>query len=193
MSNLVAERAGHRLAALVDLAAPRVYGYVSKVVGLSVTVSGLTGRIGDLLAGTKTGGCALPTGWNERSSPETGLFWLAERIHRKLPTCTNEETREYIHPSVFHQKQVPEDLKHNRTLRWTLLPLEIMVKSQWAYSGAGAQALDRPLGPRQKRVSVSTSVEVVKRIMILRPPNLTASTPLSKRPNADVALQTPTR
>ncbi len=50
MSNLVRDRAEHRLAAMVDLAAPRVYGYVSKVVGLSVTVSGLTGRIGDLLA-----------------------------------------------------------------------------------------------------------------------------------------------
>ena len=50
MSNLVSERAEHRLAAMVDLASPRVYGYVSKVVGLSVTVSGLTGRIGDLLA-----------------------------------------------------------------------------------------------------------------------------------------------
>jgi len=50
VSNLVSERAEHRLAAMVDLASPRVYGYVSKVVGLSVTVSGLTGRIGDLLA-----------------------------------------------------------------------------------------------------------------------------------------------
>ncbi|HEX2903040.1 MAG TPA: FliI/YscN family ATPase [Jatrophihabitans sp.] len=50
MSDLVMERAEHRLAALKQLAAPRVYGYVSKVVGLSVTVSGLTGRIGDLLA-----------------------------------------------------------------------------------------------------------------------------------------------
>lgn len=50
MSNLVVERAEHRLAAMVELAKPRVYGYVSKVVGLSVTVSGLTGRIGDLLA-----------------------------------------------------------------------------------------------------------------------------------------------
>jgi len=50
MSNLVLERAEHRLATLRELARPRVYGYVSKVVGLSVTVSGLTGRIGDLLA-----------------------------------------------------------------------------------------------------------------------------------------------
>jgi flagellum-specific ATP synthase len=50
MSNLVAERADHRFGALLELARPRSYGYVSKVVGLSVTVSGLTGRIGDLLA-----------------------------------------------------------------------------------------------------------------------------------------------
>ena len=46
---LSTERARHRLAELTELAAPRVYGYVSRVVGLSVTVSGLTGRIGDLL------------------------------------------------------------------------------------------------------------------------------------------------
>lgn len=51
MSNplLIAERSQHRLAALVELSQPRSYGYVSRAVGLSVTVSGLTGRIGDLL------------------------------------------------------------------------------------------------------------------------------------------------
>jgi flagellum-specific ATP synthase len=47
---LVAERAEHRLAQLIELSAPRSYGYVSRAVGLSVTVSGITGRIGDLLA-----------------------------------------------------------------------------------------------------------------------------------------------
>ena len=47
---LVLERAEHRLAELVELSAPRSYGYVSRAVGLSVTVSGITGRIGDLLA-----------------------------------------------------------------------------------------------------------------------------------------------
>lgn len=50
MSTMVTERAEHRLAAMTGLASPRVYGQVSKVVGLSVTVSGLTGRIGDLLS-----------------------------------------------------------------------------------------------------------------------------------------------
>ncbi|MBV9821601.1 MAG: FliI/YscN family ATPase [Actinobacteria bacterium] len=49
-ATLSTERARHRLAELTELAAPRVYGYVSRVVGLSVTVSGLTGRIGDLLS-----------------------------------------------------------------------------------------------------------------------------------------------
>ncbi|UQX90329.1 FliI/YscN family ATPase [Jatrophihabitans telluris] len=39
-----------RLGALTTLAAPRRYGQVSKVVGLSVTVSGLSARIGDLIA-----------------------------------------------------------------------------------------------------------------------------------------------
>jgi flagellum-specific ATP synthase len=43
-------RAQHRIADLRGLATARVYGYVSRVVGLSVTVAGLTGRIGDLLA-----------------------------------------------------------------------------------------------------------------------------------------------
>jgi flagellum-specific ATP synthase len=50
ISDLVVLRAEHRLASLRELARPRSYGYVNRVVGLSVTVSGLTGRIGDLLA-----------------------------------------------------------------------------------------------------------------------------------------------
>ncbi|HEX4727860.1 MAG TPA: FliI/YscN family ATPase [Jatrophihabitans sp.] len=47
---LVEERARHRLDELVELSRPRSYGYVSRAVGLSVTVSGITGRIGDLLS-----------------------------------------------------------------------------------------------------------------------------------------------
>lgn len=47
---LGSSRGQHRLAELTELAAPRIYGYVSRVVGLSITVSGLTGRIGDLLS-----------------------------------------------------------------------------------------------------------------------------------------------
>ncbi|MGI8666936.1 MAG: FliI/YscN family ATPase [Jatrophihabitans sp.] len=48
-ATLVADRARHRLRELVELSRPRSYGYVCRVVGLSVTVSGITGRIGDLL------------------------------------------------------------------------------------------------------------------------------------------------
>ena len=48
-AGLPSARGQHRLAELTELAAPRIYGYVSRVVGLSITVSGLTGRIGDLL------------------------------------------------------------------------------------------------------------------------------------------------
>jgi flagellum-specific ATP synthase len=47
---LVEERARHRLDELAELSRPRSYGYVSRAVGLSVTVSGVTGRIGDLLS-----------------------------------------------------------------------------------------------------------------------------------------------
>jgi flagellum-specific ATP synthase len=47
---LVEERARHRLDQLAELSRPRSYGYVSRAVGLSVTVSGVTGRIGDLLS-----------------------------------------------------------------------------------------------------------------------------------------------
>jgi flagellum-specific ATP synthase len=49
-TSLSSVRSRHRLAEMVELAAPRTYGYVSRVVGLSITVSGLTGRIGDLLS-----------------------------------------------------------------------------------------------------------------------------------------------
>jgi len=48
--DIVRQRADHRVAALAALARPRCYGQVSRVVGLSVTVTGLTGRIGDLIA-----------------------------------------------------------------------------------------------------------------------------------------------
>ena len=41
--------ARHRIDDLIALATPRVYGYVSKVLGLSVTVVGIKSRIGDLL------------------------------------------------------------------------------------------------------------------------------------------------
>ncbi|MFL6160956.1 MAG: FliI/YscN family ATPase [Jatrophihabitantaceae bacterium] len=58
MTELVAVRAEHRLASLLELARPRSYGYVNRVVGLSVTVSGLTGRIGDLLTIGDGGGGA---------------------------------------------------------------------------------------------------------------------------------------
>jgi flagellum-specific ATP synthase len=49
-TELVTLRAEHRLASLRELARPRSYGYVNRVVGLSVTVAGMTGRIGDLLS-----------------------------------------------------------------------------------------------------------------------------------------------
>ncbi|HEV2885558.1 MAG TPA: FliI/YscN family ATPase, partial [Jatrophihabitans sp.] len=48
-TTVVSPRVRHRLTELTELAGPRIYGYVSRVVGLSITVSGLTGRIGDLL------------------------------------------------------------------------------------------------------------------------------------------------
>jgi len=49
-STLSSVRGRSRLAELTELAAPRTYGYVCRVVGLSITVAGLTGRIGDLLS-----------------------------------------------------------------------------------------------------------------------------------------------
>ena len=59
ISDSVVLRAEHRLASLRELARPRSYGYVNRVVGLSVTVSGLTGRIGDLLTVEGSGGPLL--------------------------------------------------------------------------------------------------------------------------------------
>lgn len=48
-TTLASARSRARIADLVALAEPRVYGHVSRVIGLSVTVAGVTGRIGDLL------------------------------------------------------------------------------------------------------------------------------------------------
>lgn len=50
MTSALSERTQHRMDDLIELAGARSYGYVSRVVGLSVTVAGLAGRVGDLLA-----------------------------------------------------------------------------------------------------------------------------------------------
>lgn len=49
MTSMLAERLVQRAGQLAPLAAPRRFGRVSRVVGLSITVSGLDARIGDLV------------------------------------------------------------------------------------------------------------------------------------------------
>lgn len=77
--------------------------------------------------------------WGEQPphDPRTGIFTLANKITRTLPTSTDDVTHEKIHPSVLAQKnlipQLQTNLKQDPDLVATLLPVEQKVKDNWAY------------------------------------------------------------
>lgn len=72
--------------------------------------------------------------WNNRSdnhrSPRAGIFVLAEENVRKLPTVTDNQTHETIHPSVLRQKN---PIPINPALVCKLLPLEEELQKNWPY------------------------------------------------------------
>ena len=79
----------------------------------------------------------------------TGIFELAEKIQRHLPTKTEFPTHETIHPSVLEQiDRVPglaEILETNESLVCKLMPLEQELRTNWKVTGktgnAGIQRL----------------------------------------------------
>ena len=68
-------------------------------------------------------------------SSRIGIFSIASKINRKLPTATDNVTHEYIHSSVLKQTvqnpTLQEDIKKNPKLVPALLPLEEEVKALW--------------------------------------------------------------
>lgn len=71
------------------------------------------------------------------SSPRTGIFSLANKITRQLPTSTDNVTHETIHPSVLEQDQILPQLKanldRNPNLISELLPFEEDTRKNWPY------------------------------------------------------------
>lgn len=79
------------------------------------------------------------------ASPATGIFLLADKIQRPLPTVPNDPiTHESIHPSVLHQPSVSPVLFRILALHpnivSALLPFEEM-KVNWAYDPGSPSAL----------------------------------------------------
>ncbi|KAI0274841.1 hypothetical protein BC834DRAFT_965318 [Gloeopeniophorella convolvens] len=78
-----------------------------------------------------------PWGTQEPHDPKTGIFVLANTIHRQLPTSFSPITHETIHPSVLTQDTIPPQLKTTLAahpdLIIPLLPLEDQLKRQWHY------------------------------------------------------------
>jgi hypothetical protein len=71
-------------------------------------------------------------------SPRTGVFVLADSIHRQLPTSFDPITHESIHPSVLMQGAIPPQLAKalatHSELICQLMPLEQQAKQQWPYA-----------------------------------------------------------
>ena len=89
-------------------------------------------------------------------------------IKRTLPTVTDNVTYETIHPSVLQQHKllsyVSDDLKQHASLVGSLSALEERVKSEWAFPRPGhpADSAPNPTNQSQKRLSLESSVEIVK-------------------------------
>ncbi|KAI0082303.1 hypothetical protein K474DRAFT_1586300 [Panus rudis PR-1116 ss-1] len=116
-----------------------------------LTLFWMAANIGDILALNITYLASLPepvAPWGEQSPHDsaTGIFALADTIHRSLPTADDNRTHEMIHPSVLKQHELNHTLeahiKQNPHLMTTLLPLEEEVKANWKPSFEKSKAYD---------------------------------------------------
>ena len=77
----------------------------------------------------------------------TGMYAIAERIQRTVPTTFNPVTNEMIHPSVLCQRDPnPEALKaieQTPQLVWRLLPHEEIVKEHWQVKRAATDSVQK--------------------------------------------------
>ena len=99
-------------------------------------------------------------------SPVTGIFCLADKIHRPLPSVPdNPVTNESIHSSVLHQSSVSPVLSKILTLHpkivAPLLPFEEEMKAKWAYDPSSPSALAHEKKLKdQPKISNSMTVTV---------------------------------
>lgn len=72
----------------------------------------------------------------------TGIYAVAERIQRTIPTAVNDVTHETIHPSVLRQAHPHPDVlravQAAPALLWRLLPHEEVVREHWRVMRAPA-------------------------------------------------------
>jgi uncharacterized protein (DUF2235 family) len=77
--------------------------------------------------------------WSEQPphDPRTGIFSMAYKITRQLPTVTDDITHETVHPSASKQAhllpQLKANIEKNPALVCELLPLEKQMKEKWSY------------------------------------------------------------
>ncbi|KAJ6509494.1 hypothetical protein C8R47DRAFT_1098890 [Mycena vitilis] len=90
--------------------------------------------------------------WGEQSAhdPANGIYKIAKKIQRTLPTETNSVTHETIHSSVLHQKSLVEplsiDLSQHPHLVAPLLPLEDALRGHWPVLTSTVHDPSIPLG-----------------------------------------------
>ena len=97
-------------------------------------------------------------------SPRTGVFVLADSVHRQPPTSFDPITHESIHPSVLMQGVIPLQLANTLTthpeLICQLMPLEQQAKQQWPYVPGNHS--------RRNGVADVIYTEVVKEVTVVR-------------------------
>ncbi|EKM61098.1 uncharacterized protein PHACADRAFT_247474 [Phanerochaete carnosa HHB-10118-sp] len=78
---------------------------------------------------------AAPWGELQPHNSLTGIYSVADRIQRTIPTGINDVTHETIHPSVLCQKiprpDVLQAVQNVPALLWRLLPYEEAVRAHW--------------------------------------------------------------
>ncbi|KAJ6575071.1 hypothetical protein B0H19DRAFT_1127016 [Mycena capillaripes] len=91
-----------------------------------------------------------PWGAQSPHDPGTGVYALAHKIKRTLPSETDNVTHETIHSSVLHQRSLAEplagDLSQNQELVAPLLPLEDALRSHWPVLTSTVHDPSVPLG-----------------------------------------------
>ncbi|KAI0004139.1 hypothetical protein BJV74DRAFT_763443 [Russula compacta] len=79
-----------------------------------------------------------PWGTQRPHNSRTGIFVLADTIHRQFPTSFNPTTHESIHPSVLTQSamlpQLRDTLATHPDLIYPLMPLEQQAKQRWPFA-----------------------------------------------------------
>ncbi|KAJ7786267.1 hypothetical protein B0H16DRAFT_25079 [Mycena metata] len=103
----------------------------------------------------------FPWGAQPPHDPATGIYALAHKIQRTLPTATNNVTHETIHCSVLQQRSHAEslsiDLSQHPQLVAPLLPLEDALRRHWPTLTSGDHDPSLPLSATMDHVTEKDS------------------------------------